>query len=226
MHATRIRPDTRPTDLRRLAAAGLSAAIPGLGQLYNGRRRLAALFLVPSLVLLLLGFLLIQTQSPARLAAWIAAPQILGTLLTLNLLVLVWRLVAAGQAFLDPVRPGSTGRLGIIGIIVVAILVLIPHLVVYRYGTILGDTLGRVFSGDRHRDRSGCDPTGTDPRTRPTDQRPARRGRRAPEPDRGSDRHDDGRVPRPGRATPSRCCPFRATWSARRSATATSMRRS
>ena len=51
MQATRIRPDTRPIDLRRLAAAGLSAVIPGLGQLYNGRRRLAALFLVPSLIL-------------------------------------------------------------------------------------------------------------------------------------------------------------------------------
>ena len=99
MQATRIRPDTRPTDLRRLAAAGLSALIPGLGQLYNGHRRLAALFLIPSLILLVLGVLVIQTQSPARLAAWIASPQVLGTLLTINLLVLVWRLVAAGQRF-------------------------------------------------------------------------------------------------------------------------------
>jgi len=147
VQATRIRPDTRPTDLRRLAAAGLSAVIPGLGQLYNGRRRLAALFLIPSLILIVLGVVLIQTQSPARLAAWVAAPQVLATMLTLNLLVLVWRLVAVGHAFLDTSRTGPTGRLGIIGIAVIAILVVVPHIAVYRYGTLLGDTFGRVFSG-------------------------------------------------------------------------------
>ena len=146
MQATRIRPDTRPTDLRRLAAGGLSAVIPGLGQLYNGRRRLAALFLIPSLVVLLLGILVLRTQSPAHLAAWIAAPQVLGTLLILNLLVLAWRLLAMGQAFLDPVRAGPTGRLGVAGIVVIAIIVVIPHLVVYRYGTVIGDTFGRIFT--------------------------------------------------------------------------------
>ena len=60
--------------------------IPGLGQLYNRRRRLAALFLIPSLILLGIAFLLVQTQSPARLAAWIVSPQVLGTLLALNAL--------------------------------------------------------------------------------------------------------------------------------------------
>jgi LCP family protein required for cell wall assembly len=163
VQATRIRPDTRPTDLRRLAAAGLSAAMPGLGQLYNGRRRLAALFLIPSLILLLVGIVVLQTQSPARLAAWIAAPQILGVALALNVLVLVWRLVAAGQAFLDPVRQGPAGRLGIIGIVVIAIVVLIPHLVVYRYGTILGDTLGRVFTTTGIGAGQGITPAGPTP---------------------------------------------------------------
>ena len=163
MQATRIRPDTRPTDLRRLAAAGLSAVIPGLGQLYNGRRRLAALFLIPSLILLLLGIVVLQTQSPARLAAWIAAPQVLGVALALDVLILVWRLVAAGQAFLDPVRQGPAGRLGIIGIVVIAVVVLIPHLVVYRYGTILGDTLGRVFSTTGIGAAQGATPLGPTP---------------------------------------------------------------
>lgn len=147
MHATRIRPDTRPTDLRRLAAAALSAVIPGLGQLFNGRRRLAALFLVPSLIVIVLGVLLLQSQSPARLAAWVVSPQVLGTLLTLNVLVLAWRLLAVGQAFLDTSRTGPTGRLGIVGIVVVAILVVLPHVAVYRYGTILGDTFEKVFTG-------------------------------------------------------------------------------
>lgn len=147
MHATRIRPDTRPTDLRRLAAAALSALIPGLGQLFNGRRRLALLFVVPSLILIALGLMLVQLQSPARLAAWVVSPQVMGTLLTLNLVILAWRLLAVGQAFLDTNRTGPTGRLGIVGIVVIAILVVLPHVAVYRYGTILGDTFERVFTG-------------------------------------------------------------------------------
>jgi LCP family protein required for cell wall assembly len=147
VQATRIRPDTRPTDLRRLAAAALSALIPGLGQLFNRRPALATLFLVPSLILIVLGLMLVQLQSPARLAAWVVSPQVRGTLLTLNVITLVWRLLAVGQAFLDTRRTGPTGRLGLVGIVLIALAVAIPHLVVYRYGTALGDTFDRIFTG-------------------------------------------------------------------------------
>ena len=119
--------------------------IPGLGQLFNRRPRLAALFLIPSLIVLLVGFLLVQTGSPARLAAWVVAPQVLGTLLALNWVVLAWRLVAVFQAFLDTGRTGPTGRLGVIGIAIIAVLVVLPHIAVWRYGTIMGDTFARIF---------------------------------------------------------------------------------
>ncbi len=122
--------------------------IPGLGQLYNRRRRLAALFLIPSLILLGIALLLVQTQSPARLAAWVVSPQVLGTLLALNAVLLAWRLVAVFQAFLDTGRTGPTGRLGIAGIVIIAIVVVVPHLAVYRYGSILGDTFDQIFTGD------------------------------------------------------------------------------
>lgn len=148
MHARRIRPETGTLDRRHLAAAALSALLPGLGQALNRRSRLAALFAVPPLVLALLAILLLQLQSPARLVAWIVAPPVLGALLTLNLLVLAWRLLAVGQAFLDTRRQGPTGRLGIAGIVVIVLLVALPHLVVYRYGTILGDTFAEIFAGD------------------------------------------------------------------------------
>ena len=148
MQATRIRPDTRSTDLRRLAAAALSALIPGLGQLFNGRRRLALLFLIPSLLLLVGALLLVRSQSPARLAAWALSPQVMGSLLTLNVVLMVWRLTASAQAFLDTRRSGPTGRLGIVGIVAIAIAIVIPHLVVYRYGTALADTFDKVFAGE------------------------------------------------------------------------------
>jgi LCP family protein required for cell wall assembly len=133
-------------DVRRLTAAGLSAVLPGLGQLFNGRRQLAALFLIPSLILLLLVLMLVTIQSPARLAAWVVSPQVLGALMALNALVLAWRLTAVGQAFLDTRRAGPTGRLGVVGIIVIAIIVVMPHLVLYRYGTVLGETFDRIFT--------------------------------------------------------------------------------
>ena len=77
-----------------------------------------------------LAIMLIQSQSPARLAAWVVSPQVLGTLLVLNWLILAWRLLAVGQAFLDTGRTGPTGRLGLIGIVVIALLVVLPHVAV------------------------------------------------------------------------------------------------
>ncbi len=147
MHASRIRPDAGPLDRRRLAAAGLSALLPGLGQAFNRRPRLALLFLVPSLVVLGAALLLWMTQSPARLVAWAVTPSVMGTLLTLNLLLLVWRLIAMFQAFLDTRFSGTTTRVGIIGIVVLTVLVVVPHVLAYSYGSALSRTFANVFSG-------------------------------------------------------------------------------
>ncbi len=121
--------------------------LPGLGQAFNGRRTLALWFLIPSLVLIAIGLIVVRTQSPARLAAWAVAPAVLGTLLTLNLVLLAWRLVASGQAFLDTRRAGPTGRLGVIGFALIVLALLLPHVVVWRYGTVAGETFARVFGG-------------------------------------------------------------------------------
>jgi LCP family protein required for cell wall assembly len=148
VHARRIPPETTPVDRRRLAAAALSAVLPGLGQAFNRRSQLAALFALPSVALVIAFLALLQLQSPARLVAWIVAPEVLGALLALNLVLLAWRVLSVGQAFLDTRRPGPTGRLGVIGILIILVLVALPHLVAYRYGTILGETFARVFAGD------------------------------------------------------------------------------
>ena len=159
MHARRVRPDTGPIDRRRLAAAGLSAVLPGLGQAFNGRWRLAALFLGPSLLVAVVAAFLVGTQSTTRLAAWAASPAVLGTLLTLNAVVVAWRLLGAGQAFLDTRRSGPVGRLGVIGIAGIAVAVVAPHVLVYQYGTAFRDTFARVFEvGDRDRDDSPPSP--------------------------------------------------------------------
>ena len=145
MHARRIQPETGHLDRRRLAGAVLSALLPGLGQLMNRRRRLATWFLVPTLILLLIVALLVATQSPARLVAWVADPTVLAVVLTLNLLVLAARVVAVVQAFLDTRWHGPSSRNGILALALIVGLVVLPHALAYRYGTALGDTFASVF---------------------------------------------------------------------------------
>jgi LCP family protein required for cell wall assembly len=147
VHATRIRtaPPSGPIDRRRLFAAGLSAIVPGLGQAFNRRHRLSLLFLIPSLLVALVVGIVWASQTPTRIAAWAVAPAVLGALLTLNAVILVWRLLAVGQAFLDTRRHGPTGRLGLVGIAVIALLVVVPHIAVYRYGSAFGDAFARIF---------------------------------------------------------------------------------
>jgi polyisoprenyl-teichoic acid--peptidoglycan teichoic acid transferase len=149
VHARRIRsrPESGPIDRRRLAAAGLSAILPGFGQAFNRRSRLTLLFLIPSIVVLAIAGIVWATQTPTRIAAWAVAPAVLGSLLTLNVLILAWRLLAMGQSFLDTRRHGPTGRLGIIGIALIALFIVVPHLLVYRYGTAFGAAFARIFDG-------------------------------------------------------------------------------
>ena len=119
MHARRARPDTRATDQRRLFAAVLSAVLPGLGQAFNRRGRPAAIFAIPSLVLLGIVWLLFQLNSSSMLVAQAIVPGTLQLLLIINGLVLAWRLIAVFEAFVDRRYPGKPGRLGGIGLIVV-----------------------------------------------------------------------------------------------------------
>jgi polyisoprenyl-teichoic acid--peptidoglycan teichoic acid transferase len=149
VHARRIRsrPESGPIDRRRLAAAGLSAVLPGLGQAFNRRTRLTFLFLIPSILVLAIAAMVWATQTPTRIAAWAVAPAVLGSLLTLNVLLLVWRLLATGQSFLDTRRHGPTGRLGVIGLVLIALFIVVPHLLVYRYGTAFGAAFAQIFDG-------------------------------------------------------------------------------
>jgi LCP family protein required for cell wall assembly len=147
VHARPLRPESRQTDQRRLTAAFLSGVLPGLGQALNGRRRLAAVLAIPTVVLIGLGWLLLQLSSPTMLLAHAIVPATLGVLLVLNVLVLLWRLVAVIQAFVDRRYPRRTGRLGGIGLVAVVAFVALPHVLAYGYGSTALSTFGQVFGG-------------------------------------------------------------------------------
>jgi hypothetical protein len=81
----------------------LDAIIPGLGHLVAGRRRLAAIFGIPFLALVLVGLVIVATTSTGRLAA--EAVNVFWLLLGVQGIVLVWRVLAAGASFLAPGLP-------------------------------------------------------------------------------------------------------------------------
>ena len=141
------RVDRRRGDRRRLVAATLSAILPGTGQALNGRLRPALTFLVPSLALVAAGLLIAQSDTPAMLVARAVAPPILGLLLVLNALVLIWRLVAVLQAFLDRRYPLRPGRVGAAGLAVIVVATAAPHALAWSYGTSAQAMFGRIFAG-------------------------------------------------------------------------------
>ena len=145
--ATPVTPSSRPSDIRRTLASALSAVIPGAGQVLNRRYRLARWLVVPAIVLVLVAVLALQLTSVTRLAAWAINPTILQALLLLNALVLVWRLIAVGQAFFDNRYPAVPGRLGFVGLVLVSLVVLAPHAYAWQVGSAAGAAFARIFDG-------------------------------------------------------------------------------
>ncbi len=140
--------DVPSSDSRRVLAGALSAVLPGLGQWYNGRRKLAAWLLVPSLVVLGIAVLVAEATSGTRLLAWAVAPGTLRVLLALNGLVLCWRVAAVVNAFFDRRFANKPGWLGLTGLAVVVVLVVAPHALVTSYGLSAVDTFSRIFQGE------------------------------------------------------------------------------
>ena len=164
--AARERVHVRPTiadvpssDSRRVLAGALSAVLPGLGQWYNGRRKLAAWLLVPSLVVLGIAVLVAEATSGTRLLAWAVAPGTLRVLLALNGLVLCWRVAAVVNAFFDRRFANKPGWLGLTGLAVVVVLVVAPHALVTSYGlSAVAPSAGSSRARHRHHDHPAPGP--------------------------------------------------------------------
>ena len=145
----RYRRPTEPTvPLHRspTLAAILSFIVPGLGQLVSGRWRRGLLFLVPVLLLVLLGILLVSGDK-AKLLGFVVRPEVLAGLFVLNLVLLAWRAIAIVDAW----RGTLVGRIRLdaLSTVVVAVLILVTagtHVVVGATTYKVIDTLNTVFS--------------------------------------------------------------------------------
>jgi len=132
-----------------MISALASALIPGLGQLRNGQRRKGIILISLSAVIVAItGFLV--WRRPLTLLTWGVQPTALGWLLIGNGALLSFRAYAAGDALVNSVERGATGRAratgaAFLGFVAAGLLVL-PHAIT-GYGLILDkDLLTAVFA--------------------------------------------------------------------------------
>jgi hypothetical protein len=146
-----LRQGRRAGVARALVAAFLSTLLPGVGQLYLGRRRRGALLLAVSLLVIAVG-LRVWLMGSVFLLTLLVRPSVLLALLAVDAALLVFRLFAV----LDAYRLGSPGisaRRGRLGrYVALAALTLLlavtalPHLVAGYYDYITYDMLTDVFA--------------------------------------------------------------------------------
>jgi hypothetical protein len=105
----------------------------------------ALLFGIPTLIILL-GVWSWEQRSAGDGVARLIAPSILGALLVVNVVVLVWRGVAAFHAFTDRRYPGRPGRLGAVGLVALLIFTVAPHLFVWSAGTAAQSMFAQIFA--------------------------------------------------------------------------------
>ena len=208
----------RPRD--RYVPAVLDAVIPGLGHLVVGRRRRAALFLIPVAVAAVAAIIVGLTTSGPRLVAELLAEEVIWSLIIAQGLFLVWRLLAVVSSLWNPalVRPSARDALPIAFLL---ILVVAPQAFAGYATEVARESIDEIFvepapvaaipSGTPAPDPSFLEtapptpsasagpsaspaPTPAVPRITGLDHRRRRRDRAEHVPD----RHDDRRVARPG----------------------------
>ena len=158
-------PPPLPSWRSRYLPAVLDAIVPGLGHLVAGRRRMAAIFGIPFLAVVLLGLVMVATTSGGRLAA--EAVNSFTLVLGLQGIVLVWRLLAAGASLFAPGLP----RLHAIDAVPIAVLVLFIIGPQAALGYVTNEAriaTDQIFVGDLQSPGAYV-PTGTPPPKDPND---------------------------------------------------------
>lgn len=123
-------------------AAALSFVIPGLGQAYAGRTRLSLLFAAPVLILagMTLGAVLMGTDVILRT---LVIPGALIAVLGLDIGLLLWRLLAIGEAGLAEPRGRSPFTVAVVVVLMVATVAM--HLWVANATVAADRALAHVF---------------------------------------------------------------------------------
>ncbi len=122
----------------------LSALVPGLGHLALGKRRIALLYLVPTLVVTLFVIAWMAGQGMYGVAAALVVPSALTFLFVANLLMAGWRTSAAVEA-VGRTHPGRAAAAGSAAVLI--LLVGIPHLAAANAILAAQSFLDETFAG-------------------------------------------------------------------------------
>jgi LCP family protein required for cell wall assembly len=152
-----------PRTRSAFAAAFLSLIFPGLGHAYDGAwARALGFAALPLLALALLGGVVLRVDK-FDLLGFVIQPVVLYGLLGVNVVFLVYRVIAAIDAwnvarFLNEVDASGGGRLGrsklpvspisVAGLLAVVLLIAGGHVAVARYNVLALDLVNCVFSED------------------------------------------------------------------------------
>jgi LCP family protein required for cell wall assembly len=181
--------ESRPRGRSPFVAAFLSLLFPGLGHLYAGAQQRALGFAAPLILLVALVAGVALRMQPTQLIAFVLTPGILPGFFVLNLVLLVYRLIAIVDAYrvtayLNGMATSGGGRLGpprgvltplsIGGLLAVILVMSGGHVVVARYDLLalgaLDDPcmfLSQDTTGTANCDSSSTLPSGS---TGPTDE--------------------------------------------------------
>lgn len=127
-----------------LIAATLSALVPGAGQWYAGDPYRAAIVFSPT-VLVLTGLYGFSTRGTVGVAELLVQPDVLTGLLVANGLILVWRIVAAVDAYVMTSRTAERTAGAVIALGAILGLLAIPQFVGWAYGAQTISALNTVF---------------------------------------------------------------------------------
>ena len=156
---------SQPTETPRrsaFAAAVFSLLVPGFGHLYERRWRAALLFLTPPTLLLALVGGIVAADGLPGLVGLLITPFGLSAAGILNILLAVWRGVAAADAWRGAVRRESGLRAigtSFAGLTLSLVAALSLHLILGGYVATASELVGGIFS-------SGTETPGTTPAPR------------------------------------------------------------
>ena len=168
--------DARPRAKSPFVAAVLSLLFPGVGHAYAGAYQRALGFAAPPILILALLAGIVLRAEPTKLVAFVLLPPVLPGVFVLNLLVLIYRLVAIVDAyrvtaFLNAVAMSGGGRLGrprlvfnqlsVAGLVAVMLVMSGGHVVVAKYDLLANDVLTDpcIFISNDTQGTANCDAT-------------------------------------------------------------------
>lgn len=134
-----------------MLAAALSALAPGVGQLYQGRRRRGGVML--GLTLLLAGAALVLWRlDPFQVLAWLVRTEVLVALLAADLAVLAFRLFAVLDAY-GARRSHRIAQTTLLALLLLATAA--PHAALGYYDLLTLDAIGDVFPAGNEESTTG-----------------------------------------------------------------------